>query len=102
MGMLLTSSCTDNTSAEGTTDETSTESVDSNLQDSLSYALGILLTKDLGKPTFDTIYPTEFIQAMDDYFNQSSTMEMNEAGQMLQNAVAKQNCKTRLQNSSAK
>ena len=90
MGMLLTSSCTENTSAEGTTssDETSTETVDSNLQDSLSYALGVLITKDLGKPTFDTIYPTEFIQAMDDYFNQSSKMDMTEAGQMLQNAVA--------------
>ncbi len=90
MGMLLASSCTENTSAEGSTssDETSTESVDSNLQDSLSYALGVLITKDLGKPTFDTIYATEFIQAMDDYFNQSPKMEMTEAGTMLQNAVA--------------
>lgn len=95
LGLLLASSCssTENTSTENTsTGETNTaeetSGINNDLKDSLSYALGFLLTKDLGKPNFDTIYPTEFIQAMEDYFNESSRMNMESSGKMLQAAVA--------------
>lgn len=90
LGLLLASSCsnTENTSNEETNTAEETSGINNDLKDSLSYALGFLLTKDLGKPNFDTIYPTEFIQAMEDYFNESSRMDMASSGQMLQAAVA--------------
>lgn len=95
MGMLLASSCSNdaasNESAGEESTELSSEGVSSSLQDSLSYAIGVLITKDLGKPNFDTIYPTEFIQAIDDYFKGSSTMDIAAAGQLLQSASANPN-----------
>jgi FKBP-type peptidyl-prolyl cis-trans isomerase FkpA len=90
MGLLFASSCTDNANSESASNEEVSESqegsINAQLQDSMSYALGVLMTKDLGKPTFDTIYPVEFIQAMEDYFNNTSKIDMNAAGQQLQAA----------------